>query len=213
MISVWLIEDNSAYRTSMARAVERMEGICCRRGFSTFEKAHPFFCGDDAPDVLLLDVGLPGIDGIRALEVIREESPRTRVLILTVFDEPEKIFAAVCAGASGYLLKTASMTEIAEAIRQAKEGGAPMHPKVASLVLERFARLASEYRISPQYKLTERETEILNLLVEGLTKKEIANRTGVSVHTVTTHIRRLYEKLHVTTNTGAVAKAIRERLV
>jgi DNA-binding NarL/FixJ family response regulator len=212
-ISVWLIEDSTAYRTSMARAIARMKGLSCPRDFSSFELAEKAFAGPDKPDVLLLDVGLPGLNGIQALDRIRVLSPDTKVLILTVFDEPDKIFAAICAGASGYLLKTASIAEIADGIRQAEEGGAPMHPKVARRVLDRFSQLAGRGQTSPDYKLSEREREILNLLVNGTTKKEIACQLGISVHTVTTHLRRVYEKLHVTKNAAAVAKALRERLV
>lgn len=212
-ISVWLIEDSTPYRTTMARAIERMKPFSCPRDFASFERAERAFQGPDKPDVLLLDVGLPGLDGIQALARIRVLSPETKVLILTVFDDPDKIFAAICAGASGYLLKTASIAEIAEAIRQVKEGGAPMHPKVARRVLDRFSAIESQRAHSPDYNLTDREREILNLLVNGITKKEIAIQLGVSVHTVTTHLRRVYDKLHVTKNAAAVAKALRERLV
>lgn len=212
-ISVWLIEDNSAYRASMARAIGQMEGLSCDRGFSSFERAQAAFEAPDKPDVLLLDVGLPGIDGISALGRIRAAAPQTKVLILTVFDDAPKIFSAICAGACGYLLKTAGVHEIAEAIRQAHQGGSPMDPRVARLVLERFAALETGRKPLADYSLTERESEILELLVKGLTKKEIAARIGISVHTVTTHFRRVYEKLHVTTNTAAVAKALREHLV
>jgi DNA-binding NarL/FixJ family response regulator len=212
-ITVWLIEDSTTYRTTMARAIERMKGLVCPRDFCSYERAEKAFSGPDTPDVLLLDVGLPGLDGIQALERIRVLSPETKVLILTVFDDTDKIFAAICAGASGYLLKTASIVEIAECIRQAQEGGAPMHPKVARRVLDRFSVLAGQRTTSPDYNLTEREREILNLLVEGISKKQIAAELGVSIHTVTTHLRRVYEKLHVTKNAAAVAKALRERLV
>jgi DNA-binding NarL/FixJ family response regulator len=212
-ISVWLIEDSTVYRTTMARAIERMKGLSCPRDFSSFERAEKALAAPGGPDVLLLDVGLPGLDGIQALDRIRVLSPETKVLILTVFDDPDKIFAAICAGASGYLLKTASIAEIAEAIRQAQEGGAPMHPKVARRVLDRFSMLAGRSQTSADYKLSDREREILNCLVNGTTKKEIASELGVSVHTVTTHLRRIYDKLHVTKNAAAVAKALRERLV
>ena len=134
-------------------------------------------------------------------------------MILTVFDDADKIFAAVCAGASGYLLKTASVKEVAEAIQQAIDGGAPMTPKVARRVIDRFSMIEGQWRSSPDYHLTEREKEVLELLAQGLIKKQISEHLDISVHTVTTHIRRVYEKLHVTTNTAAVAKALRERLI
>ncbi|MFN9459195.1 MAG: LuxR C-terminal-related transcriptional regulator, partial [Acidobacteriota bacterium] len=165
------------------------------------------------PDVILLDVGLPGLDGISAIARIRALHPGAKILILTVFDAPQKIFAAICAGAAGYLLNTASIAEVAEAIRQAVDGGAPMTPRVAKLVLERFSSMAAHALRSPDYSLTDREREVLEFMVQGLIKKEIAARLHVSVHTVATHIRRVYEKLQVTTNTAAVSKALREGLV
>lgn len=214
-IAIWLIEDNASYRRNLARAIGRIEGMTCPRQFATLEEALPALDEvGEPPRVLLLDVGLPGLDGIAGLAMVRERSSRTRVVILTVFDDDDKIFRAVCGGASGYLLKTSKIAEIAEAIRQVVEGGAPMTPKVARRVLDLFSRMAA----SPPapgggYGLTDREAEVLQLMVEGLTKKEIAARLGLSVHTVNAHLRSIYEKLHVNTNTGAVAKALRERLI
>lgn len=213
VVKVWLIEDNTPYRLGVARAINRTPGFVCQRDLSSFEDAREALAGPEPPDVLLLDVGLPGLDGISALAEIRRLCPHTKVVILTVFDDADKIFAAVCAGASGYLLKTASVKEVAEAIQQAIEGGAPMTPKVARRVIDRFATLQAERRVSPDYHLTDREKDVLELLGEGLIKKQIAERLDISVHTVTTHIRRVYEKLQVTTNTAAVAKALRERLI
>ncbi len=212
-LTVWLIEDNDAYRASVTRAIDRAGGMTCPRSFHSFEQALPALGTHPHPDVLLLDVGLPGLDGISAMERIRELCPGVKILILTVFDDPQKIFAAICAGASGYLLKTASITELADAIRQVMEGGAPMTPRVAKLVLERFSSIASRQPSALNYSLTSRERDVLELMVRGLLKKEIAGELGVSVHTVITHIRRVYEKLQVTTNTAAVSKAIREGLV
>ena len=212
-VKVWLIEDNTAYRMSVARAIDRTPGFVCGRHFCSFEDAHGALSGPELPDVLLLDVGLPGVDGISALAEIRRLSPTTKVVILTVFDDADKIFAAVCAGACGYLLKTASVKEVADAIQQAIDGGAPMTPKVARRVIDRFSMLEGDRRSSPDYNLTDREKEVLELLAQGLIKKQIADKLDISVHTVTTHIRRVYDKLHVTTNTAAVAKALRERLI
>ena len=135
-------------------------------------------------------------------------------MILTVFDDADKILRAVCSGASGYLLKTSGVEEIAEAIRQVMEGGAPMTPKVAKRVLDLFVKTESQQpQQSEDYRLTDREKDILRLMVEGLIKKEIADRLDISVHTVSTHLRSIYEKLHVNTNTGAVAKALKEDLI
>jgi len=212
-VKVWLIEDNAPYRVSVARAIDRTPGFTCSCHYSSFEEAREALSGPEHPDVLLLDVGLPGLDGISALAEIRRLCPATKVVILTVFDDADKIFAAICAGASGYLLKTASIKEVADAIQQAIDGGAPMTPKVARRVIDRFSMLEGQSRSSPDYNLTEREKEVLELLAQGLIKKQISEQLDISVHTVTTHIRRVYEKLHVTTNTAAVAKALRERLI
>ena len=212
-IRIWLIEDNEPFRGAVARAINRLKGMRCERDFGSFEDSQMALKGSP-PDVLLLDVGLPGLNGIDALAHIHHVAPDTRVVILTVFDEADKIFQAICAGASGYLLKTSGMGEIADAIRQVMEGGAPMTPKVAKMVIELFGKMG-KHRSNPtdDYDLTPREKDILELMVAGLIKKEIADRLDISVHTVSTHLRSVYEKLHVNTNTGAVAKAIREGII
>ncbi len=211
-ITVWLIEDDPTYRRTVTRALGRMPGIRCS-AFPSFEDARTHLRRGELPEVVLLDVGLPGIDGLQALGELREHSPAPRVIVLTVFEDDDKIFDAVCRGASGYLLKSAKIDEIADAIRQAKDGGSPMTPSVARRVLDRFASLSTVTRPKPSYGLTEREEAILALMAEGLIKKEIAARLGISVNTVVTHLKSIYTKLHVTTNTGAVAKAVRERIV
>ncbi|MEM7012395.1 MAG: response regulator transcription factor [Verrucomicrobiota bacterium] len=212
-IRIWLIEDNDPFRGAVARAINRLDGMRCDRDFGSFEDSQMAMKGT-APDVLLLDVGLPGLNGIEALAEIQKLAPDTRVVILTVFDDADKIFQAICAGASGYLLKTSGMDEIADAIRQVMEGGAPMTPKVAKMVIDLFGKMGGR-RSAPteDYDLTPREKDILELMVAGLIKKEIADRLDISVHTVSTHLRSVYEKLHVNTNTGAVAKAIREGII
>jgi DNA-binding NarL/FixJ family response regulator len=154
------------------------------------------------------------MDGLDALGEFRRRIPDTRVVLLTVFEDPDKIFRAICAGANGYLLKTGSTATVVEAIQHAAAGGAPMTPAIAARVLSLFARIAgAPAQGRSEYGLTVREKEVLELLAEGLVAKEIAARLGISLHTVTNHQRSIYAKLHVGTNTGAVAKAIRERLI
>jgi DNA-binding NarL/FixJ family response regulator len=160
--------------------------------------------------LLLLDVGLPGMSGLEALRLIRERSPKTLVVILTVFEDDDKIFQAICAGAAGYLLKTSTAAEIVQGVRDALAGGSPMNPRTARRVLEMFSRMAPK---QSDYGLSDREKEILQLMTTGLIKKEIADRLSLSVHTVDTYLRRIYEKLEVNTRTGAVAKALKEGLV
>tara|TARA_Y100000766_G_scaffold114617_1_gene98394 strand:- start:6558 stop:7220 length:663 start_codon:yes stop_codon:yes gene_type:complete len=212
-IQVWLVEDNEVFRRNVQRVINSLEGMTCEGSFDSAEATFKALQTNPAPDVILLDVQLPGVDGIAALTEFREAIPETRVIILTVFDDADKIFRAVCAGASGYVLKASGTDKIGEAIRQVMGGGAPMTPEVAKKVLDAFANsdlLPSE---KGDYGLTAREQEILRLLAEGLLKKEIADALSISVNTVSTHLRRVYDKLHVNTNTGAVAKALREGII
>jgi DNA-binding NarL/FixJ family response regulator len=213
-IQVWLVEDNEIYRRGLARAIDSAQGMNCGGEFDCAETALEALNVRPAPEVILLDVGLPGMDGLAALERIRGLSPGSRVVILTVFNDSDKIFKAVCSGANGYLLKTASTDAVVTAVRQAAEGGAPMGAEVAERVLTLFASLAKTKRTQAEdYGLSPREKEVLEQMAEGLVTKQIATALDVSVHTVTNHIRSIYSKLHVNTNTGAVAKAIREGLV
>lgn len=213
-IRVWLVEDNKIFRRGLARSIDAASGMSCDEEFDCAETALAALETKPAPKVILLDVGLPGMNGLAALKQIRQLTPECRVVILTVFDDSDKIFKAVCAGANGYLLKTDSTDAVVNAVRQAADGGAPMGAEVATRVLQLFAKLANTQRTQVEdYGLTPREHEVLTQMAEGLVTKEIAAVLNVSGHTVTNHIRSIYAKLHVNTNTGAVAKAIREGLV
>lgn len=212
-IQVWLVEDNEVFRRNVQRVINSLEEMTCEGSFDSAEATFKALQTNPAPDVILLDVQLPGVDGIAALTEFREAIPETRVIILTVFDDADKIFRAVCAGASGYVLKASGTDKIGEAIRQVMGGGAPMTPEVAKKVLDAFANSDLLPGEKGDYGLTAREQEILRLLAEGLLKKEIADALSISVNTVSTHLRRVYDKLHVNTNTGAVAKALREGII
>ncbi len=157
-----------------------------------------------------MDIGLPGLSGLDGLQQFKALSPATHVIILTVFEDPDKIVRAICAGASGYLLKTFPAEKIAQAIREVLGGGAPMTPQIARSVLNLFAKLAGP---PPERGLSQREKETLEFLGQGLTTKEIADRLGLSIHTVDTHLRNIYRKLHVHSRAGAVAKALHAKFV
>ncbi|MES2595955.1 MAG: response regulator transcription factor [Verrucomicrobiota bacterium] len=211
-IQVWLIEDHKTYGERLARALNRVEDIDCGKRFTACEDAFAVLTTETAPQVLLLDVGLPGMNGIDALARLRQLAPKMAIVILTVFEEDDKIFRAICAGAAGYLLKTSSPEDIAGAIRSAAGGGSPINPTIARRVLEMF----SKANAAPQHKdygLTPRELEILHLLVDGKTIKEAAADLGIGYYTADEYIRGVYEKLQVRSRGSAIAKAVKEGLV
>ncbi len=208
--TLWITEDHATFRRTMARLLGTEEGLQVTAQFDSCEGLLKALDGSAKPDLLLLDVGLPGMSGLDALRLIKEKSPKTLVIILTVFEDDDKIFQAICAGASGYLLKTSTAVEIVQAVRDALGGGSPMNPRIARRVLTMFSKLAPKHN---DYGLSEREKEVLQLMTTGLIKKEIADKAQLSIHTVDTYLRRIYEKLEVNTRTGAVAKALKEGLV
>ena len=159
--------------------------------------------------MILSDVALPGMNGIAGIRQIKACAPGIHVIMLTVYDEHEKVLN-ICVGASGYLLKNSSEETITAAIQEVLRGGAPMNPRVARLVLDMFTRMAPAP--AKDYGLSEREKQILELMVKGMIKKEIADQLSISYHTVDNHLRNIYGKLHVNTRGGAVAKAVREKL-
>jgi len=213
-IRLWIVEDNENYLQGLCRGFERLLQFRVTGYSGSVEEAlSALAAAPVAPEVILLDVGLPGMDGIAGVGELRRVAPQARILLLTVFEEEEKIFRAVCAGVSGYLLKSAPVPEIADAVREVHEGGAPMHPRVASRVLQMLRSAGTDPRDQDVEALLDREKQVLHLMAEGLAKKQIAFELGISIHTVTFHLRRIYEKLHVNTNTGAIAKAIRYKFI
>ncbi len=210
MKTLWIVEDHAAFRRTLVRVLNSEPDLQCPRDFDSCEKALSALTRDDAPDLILLDVGLPGMSGLEGIRLFKERAPKSLIVILTVFEDDDKVFQAICAGAAGYLLKTSSVAEITQAVRDALAGGSPMNPRIARRVLDMFSKLAPK---QSNYGLSEREKEILQLMTTGLIKKEIADRLTLSIHTVDTYLRRIYEKLEVNTRTGAVAKALKEGLV
>ena len=208
-VELWMIEDNHAFRNTVARLLNQSEDIRCTRTFPACEDALALLNTGATVDVMLLDVELSGMNGIEGLKKIKAISPVTRVIMLTVFEDHERVFRAICAGASGYLLKASPFERIVESVHQVMAGGSPMSPRVATSVLEMFTRMAGPKK---DFGLTEREREVLELMKEGLTKKEIAGRLELSFHTVDDYLRNIYAKLHVHSQAGAVAKAMKHEL-
>lgn len=209
-ISVWLVEDHTDCRRMVARVINQIRGMCCPGAFASCEAALAAMEVEPHPHVILMDVALPGMNGIAGTREIKARWPEIHVIVLTVYDDHEKVFEAICAGASGYLLKNSPEEMIVTAIQEVLHGGAPMNPRVARLVLDMLSHLAGP--LKGDYGLSAREKTILELMVQGLIKKEIADRLDLSYHTVDNHLRNIYTKLHVHTRGGAVAKALKEHL-
>jgi DNA-binding NarL/FixJ family response regulator len=166
------------------------------------------------PNIILMDINIPPVDGIESTRLITKAFPEVKVVIQTIFDEDDKVFAALCAGASGYILKNTPSQKIIAAIEEILQGGAPMSPAIAHKVLRLFkVHINTGPSISEQYELSSREKEVLRGLVDGLSYKMIADKCGVSFETVKSHIKHIYQKLKVASMTEAVVKAIRERIV
>lgn len=165
------------------------------------------------PDVIVMDIQMPGMDGIEGVKAIKARYPGARILMQTVFEDDDKVFDAICAGASGYILKTEGADGIVQAIRAVHGGGSAMTPAIAFKVLERFRANTPVPGQLEEAGLSDREKEVLTLLVKGHSYKMIAAELGISYHTVDSHIRKIYEKLHVSSGTEAVSKAIKDRLV
>ena len=159
------------------------------------------------PEVVLMDIDMPEVNGIQGVEIIKSRYPKVKVLMHTVFEDSERLFTCLKAGADGYLLKKTQPAKLLEALRDIHAGGAPMSPGIASMVLATFRRLSNEYNLTP------REKEVLQLLTEGFTYKAISDKLGIVMDTVASHLKNIYQKLHVNCATEAVAKAIKEQIV
>ena len=207
---VVLIEDLREVREGLAALITGTAGYQCVAAYSMMESALTRI-EKDSPGLILTDLGLPGMSGVEGIERLRAMLPETPILALTIYDNDEQIFNALCNGANGYLLKNTPPARLLEALREAVEGGSPMSPTIAA----RVVRLFREFRPpeTANYHLTAQETELLKLLVEGHYKKTAAQALGISFHTVSFHLKNIYTKLQVHSKTEAVAKALREKLV
>jgi DNA-binding NarL/FixJ family response regulator len=209
-IKVAIFEDNQLLRESLQQLINNAEGMACSGAFPDANKLLRNMQMAN-PDVVMMDINMPGISGIEAVQVIKDKFPQVHILMQTVFDDNDKIFAAICAGASGYMLKKTSPLKMIEAIRETYLGGAPMTASVAVKVLQMFRQQTTEK--TEFIDLSEREKKILAQLVKGKSYKTIASDCFISIDTVSTHVRHIYEKLHVHSKSEAVAKAINQKLI
>ncbi|HSW27967.1 MAG TPA: response regulator transcription factor [Longimicrobiales bacterium] len=208
--TVWIVEDNPEYRATVQELVDFADGLSAPHGFGSGEELFEFLNHHFAPDVMLVDIGLPGMNGIEVVRRMHRLAPDTRLVMLTIHEDNDRIFEAICGGACGYLLKTAMPEAILQAVREALQGGAPMTPQIARRVLNLFTQVRAP---AWDYDLTDRERDVLRELIEGKTKKQMGKTLFLSEHTVDTHLRSIYMKLHVHSRTEAVVKAIKENLV
>jgi DNA-binding NarL/FixJ family response regulator len=205
-ISVALVEDNTEIREMLARAVAKAPSLEFLGGFPDAESALRKLPAL-APNVVIMDLELPGLDGVECTRRLKATSPQTQVLVFTVFMDTDRIFNALAAGASGYLLKRTSRAEVVEAVEQVWQGGAPMSSEIARKVVESFRPRPTQRPTDPEpQQLTTREEEVLQLLAAGHATKAIATELALSVETVRFHLKHIYEKLHVRSRTEAVIK-------
>jgi DNA-binding NarL/FixJ family response regulator len=205
-ITVSIVEDSEQVRGTLARLIGRAEGFRCIGQYANAEAALEDL-PKERPEVVLMDINLPGMNGVECVRRLKQAAPEIQVMMLTVYEDTENIFNALAAGASGYLLKRTSRAELLAAIREVHQGGSPMTAHIARKVVQSFQQSAASPQ--PAGNLSPREQEVLDYLSQGFLYKEIAEKLSISYETVHTYIRRIYEKLQVRTRTEAVAKFLR----
>jgi DNA-binding NarL/FixJ family response regulator len=207
MISVSIVDDEKELRHSITTFVNGAPGFKCVGAYGSAEAALKGLPADQS-DVVLMDINLGGMSGIECVEKLKVQAPHLQILMLTVYEDTDQIFQALAAGASGYLLKRSSPTKLLQAIREVHAGGSPMTSSIARKVVASFQK--SKPTAEKQTHLSPREETVLNCLAKGFTYKQIADELDISIDTIRTYLRRIYEKLHVQSRTEAVAKYLRQ---
>ncbi|HKW97441.1 MAG TPA: response regulator transcription factor [Bryobacteraceae bacterium] len=206
---VAIIDDDQVLVDGLRRIIDGAEGFVCAGAFGSVEEALPSLSAAH-PEVLLLDIQLPGLAGDEAVEVLRRTCPGVEILMLTVFSERSKVFTSICNGANGYLLKSTPPAKLLDAIRSAKAGGSPISPEIARQIIGLFQKTAAP---QPPVELTQQEQRVLALLAEGYSYQSAADQMRVSVNTIRNYVRKVYEKLHVHSKSEAVSKALRRGVI
>ncbi len=205
MISVAIVEDDDVIREGVREYLDSQENMICTAAKSSVERFLAVLNKETRPDVILMDIGLPGMSGISGMKLITEKYPEISVIMFTVYNDSHRIFESLCAGASGYLLKNTSFSEMKEAIEIIHAGGSTMSPPIARKVMEHF-HAGRKHRVTSP--LTDKEKEIVQGLVDGLSYKMIANSASISIETVRTHIKNIYKKLHVHCKADVIRKSL-----
>ena len=209
-ISVWIVEDNDLYRRSLYRLLNDRLDIHCDRTFSNCNTVISALRKGSPPDVILHDIGFPGMDGVTCIRIIKELHPTALIAVLTVYDDARHVCEALSAGALGYILKSSTEAMIVRGIHDIVAGGSPMNSFIARYAIERLSNSSEK---KSEYDITPREHEILTLIISGAINKSIARQLNMSVHTVDSHLRKIYKKLQVHNRTEALAKAMKEKIV
>lgn len=207
VISIAVIEDINEIRNGLCEFLRNQPEFLCETAADSIEEFFKICDLNTPPDIILLDIGLPGISGINGIKLIKEKYPEVNIIILTVYENEDKIFSALCEGASGYLIKTTPLNKIKDAIFEVLSGGAPMSPQIARKVVSHFN--VNKHQDSA---LTSKEKKIVAGLVDGLSYKMIANSNGISIETVRFHIKNIYKKLHVNCKVEVITKSLRGEL-
>lgn len=213
-LRIAIFDDNKNIRESISMLLKTVKEFQVVGSFS-----HVLDCVEDVaecrPDVVLMDIEMPGMTGIEAVQKLKKEFPHIQVLMQTVFEDDDRVFDSICAGASGYILKNHLNTRLVESIQELQFGGSPMSPSIARKVLNKMQSVQQIIKPeqAPDYNLTPREKDVLACIVEGLSYKMIADKLFISYETVRSHVKKIYEKLHVASLTEVVAKAINQRIV
>lgn len=207
MISLAIIEDKEEIRQPLCDFFRRQPDIYCSSVVDSVERFWEEYDKEVLPEVILLDIGLPGISGLTAISLIKEKFPEADIIMLTIFDDAEKIFQAIQSGASGYLLKKTSLEEIKKGVVEVHSGGAPMSPQIARKVIKFF----NSPKLQTQSILTEKENQIVSYLVDGQSYKMIAANLGNSIETIKSHAKNIYKKLHVNSKSEVVAKVLKSK--
>ena len=205
MISVAIIEDDREVQQAFCEYIAGQENFICNLAADSVESFLNKLYAENLPDIILMDIGLPGMSGISGIKIIKERYPNIDIVMLTVHNDPHKIFQSLCAGASGYLLKTTPFREITKLLIELYSGGAPMSPQIARKVIEYFHPGEKHQIKSP---LTKKENEIVMDLVDGLSYKVIADKQNVSIETIRSHIKHIYSKLHVHSKADVIRKSL-----
>lgn len=204
MLKIAIVEDDTTIRETIKEYLGSQSEMTCEMAHESVESFLHVLDKDNLPDVILMDIGLPGMSGISGIKLIKQKYPEINIIMLTIYNDAHKVFQSLCAGATGYLLKNAPFSEIKEAILMVHNGGATMSPPIARKVVD-FFRPPKKANESP---LTDKEKEIVLSLVDGLSYKMIANRECISIETVRTHIKNIYKKLHVHSKAEVITKSL-----